>query len=58
MAGIEEKEGLNLPKSRLVDFFDDVEGKLALLTGLVDYEQFGLTLEDVRKPALVIGPPG
>lgn len=58
MAGIEEKEGLNLSKCRLMDFFDDVEGKLALLTGLVDYTRFGLSLEDVRKPMLVIGPPG
>lgn len=54
----EESEGLNLPKSTLTEFFDDVEGRLALLTGLVPYEDFGLTLEDVRKPLLVIGKPG
>lgn len=54
----EEVEGLNVPKCRLSEFFDDVEGKLALLTGLVNYEEFGLTLEDVRKPVLVIGKPG
>ena len=54
----EEQEGLNLPNSRLSEFFEDVEGKLALLTGLVPYESFGLTLEEVRRPMLVIGKPG
>ena len=58
MGYAEESEGLNLPKSTLTEFFDDVEGRLALLTGLVPYEDFGLTLEDVRKPLLVIGKPG
>lgn len=51
-------EDLNLPKSTLTEFFDDVEGKLALLTGLVPYEEFGLTLEQIRRPLLVIGKPG
>jgi len=58
MANVNEAEGLNIPKSNLSEFFDDVEGKLALLTGLVDASQFGLTLEQIRKPLLVIGPPG
>lgn len=66
MKGVLEKMGrtnndvedLNLPKSTLTEFFDDVEGKLALLTGLVPYEEFGLTLEDIRKPLLVVGKPG
>ena len=53
-----EQEDLNIPQSTLTEFFDDVEGKLALLTGLVKYEDFGLTLEDVRKPLLVVGKPG
>lgn len=54
----EEKEGLNTSKSSLIEFFDDLEGKLSLLTGQVDYEALDLTLEDVRKPMLVIGLPG
>lgn len=54
----EEKEGLNLPKSTLTEFFDDVEAHLAFLTGKVDYTKFGLTLEDIRRPMLVIGKPG
>lgn len=58
MSGINESVGLNVPKCRLSEFFNDIEGKLALLTGLVDYESLGLTLEDVRKPMLVIGSPG
>ena len=58
MADTFEKEGLNVPKSHLKEFFDDVEGRLAFLTGLVDPEQFGLTLEQVRRPLLVIGLPG
>lgn len=51
-------EGLNLPKSTLTEFFDDIEGRLAFLTGMINYEDFGLTLEDVRKPILVVGKPG
>lgn len=51
-------EDLNLPQSTLSEFFEDVEGRLALLTGLVPYEDFDLTLEEVRKPLLVIGKPG
>ena len=44
MSNLNEVEGLNLPKCGLTEFLDDVEGKLALLTGLVYPEQFGLTL--------------
>ena len=58
MARMDDRENLNIPQSTLTEFFDDVEGKLALLTGLVDYKSFGLTLEDVRKPLLVVGQPG
>lgn len=58
MGRMEEKENLNIPQTTLTEFFDDVEGKLALLTGLVPYEEFGLSLEDVRKPLLVVGKPG
>ena len=58
MARMDERENLNIPQSTLTEFFDDVEGKLALLTGLVDYKEFGLTLEDIRKPLLVVGQPG
>lgn len=58
MGLMDDKEGLNVPKTNLTEFFDDVEGKLSLLTGLVPYEELGLTLEQVRKPLLVIGLPG
>lgn len=59
MAGIDEvKEGLNLPKSTLTEFFSDVEGRLSMLTELVDYTEFGLTLDQIRKPLLVVGLPG
>lgn len=58
MSEVNQREGLNLPKCTLKEFFDDLEGKLAMLTGLVNYEEFGLTLKDIRKPMLVIGPPG
>lgn len=53
-----ETEGLNTPKSCLSDFFSDLEGRLSLLTGILDMESVGLTLEEVRKPLLVIGLPG
>lgn len=58
MSSLEQQDGLNLPHSTLTEFFDDVEGKLAMLTGLVPYEDFGLTLEEIRRPLLVIGKPG
>lgn len=58
MSNFDNNEGLNLPKSTLSEFFTDVRGKLFLLTGLVPYEDYGLTLEEVRKPMLVIGQPG
>jgi len=51
-------EGLNVPKSSLRDFFNDLEGRLSLITGLVDMEEIGLNLKEVRKPLLVIGLPG
>jgi hypothetical protein len=54
----EGKEGFNTSKSIMQDFFDDLEGRLTLLTKQVDYEQVGLTLEEVRKPMLVLGLPG
>lgn len=49
---------LNVPKSTLTEFMDDLEGKLALLTGIIDSEQVQLTKEKIRKPMLVIGLPG
>lgn len=58
MAMNELKEGLNLPASSLQEFFEDIEGRLSLLTGLTDMSEFGLTLEAVRKPILVVGLPG
>ena len=58
MAVSGNKEGLNVPKSTLSSFFEDLEGKLALMTGLVDMESLGLTLEQVRKPLLCVRLPG
>lgn len=52
-----EYEGLNVPSATLTEFFDDLEGRLALLTGLVKVDN-SLTLEDIRKPLLVVGKPG
>lgn len=53
-----EAEDVNVPKDNLAEFFDDIEGKLSMLVGLVPYEDFGLTLDEVRKPVLVLGDPG
>lgn len=55
---LNKKEGLNVPASTLTEFFDDLEGRLSLITGLIPMETMGLTLEDVRKPMLVVGLPG
>ena len=49
---------LNVPKTNMSAFYDDLEARLALLTGIVPMEDLGLTLEQVRKPMLVIGLPG
>lgn len=49
---------MNVPKSTMIEFFDDLEGRLALLTGIISPEAVGLTLEQIRKPMLVIGQPG
>lgn len=54
----EGKEGFNTSRSTMLEFFDDLEGRLTLLTKQVDYEQVGLTLEEIRKPMLVLGLPG
>jgi len=60
MAMNDNVEGLNLPKCHLSDFFEAVEDRLYLLTKYSDdeYNQFGLTLDDIRKPMLVVGKPG
>jgi len=49
---------MNASKSSMVDFFDDLEARLSLITGIIDPSEVGLTLEQVRKPMLVIGDPG
>lgn len=49
---------MNVPKSTMSEFFDDLEARLALLTGIVDMKQLNLSLEQVRKPIMVIGQPG
>lgn len=58
MADLEQREGLNIPDTTLMEFLDAIEGKLTLLTGMIDYTEFSLTLEDIRKPMLAIGKPG
>lgn len=54
----QEREGLNVPESTLTEFFDDLEGRLSLLSGIVPMENVGLTLEEVRRPIIVVGLPG
>lgn len=54
----EVKEDLGIPKSKFTDFMDDVRGRLAFISGKLNPEDFGLTLQDVRKPVLCIGLPG
>lgn len=49
---------LNVPKCNMQTFYDDLEARLALLTGIISMEDIGLTLEQVRKPMLVLGQPG
>ena len=55
----EGREGLNVPMTNLQEFFDDLEGRLSMITGLIDIkEDFGVELEDIRRPLIVIGLPG
>ena len=59
MSFSEGREGLNVPMTNLQEFFDDLEGRLSIITGLIDCEEdFGVTLEDVRRPLVVVGLPG
>lgn len=54
----EEREDLGIPKSSFNEFMDDLRGKLAFISGKLNYADFGLTLKDVRKPLLCVGLPG
>lgn len=56
--GASEREGLNVSSTNLTEFFEDLEGRLSLITGMTPYEDTGLTLQDIRKPILVTGLPG
>lgn len=58
MGMTDKAEGLNTPKCTLTEAFDDVEGRLSLLTGLIDLDTVGLTIDEVRRPVLIIGLPG
>lgn len=58
MSDIRIPEGLNLPKSTLTEFLQDLEDRLSLLTGIVEAEGGCLSLEQIRKPILLIGLPG
>lgn len=49
---------LNVDKCQFSTFLQDLEGRLAMMAGVTDMEDFGLSLEDVRSPMLVIGKPG
>lgn len=55
----ELREGINIEKSTLREFVDALKGRLALMA-LSDEElnNFGLDLEKVRIPMLVLGTPG
>lgn len=59
----EMAEALNLPDAELNDFTVDLKYRLMCITGLVDFTDdngvpTGLTLEDIRKPMMVLGSPG
>lgn len=54
----DEREDLGIPKSSFTDFMEDLRGRLAFISGKIALEDFDLTLEDVRKPMLVVGLPG
>ena len=68
----EEDEGLNVPKSRMSEFYSAVADQLGIITGLTAKESNGvytyidaetglpekMTLDEVRRPMLVIGKPG
>lgn len=54
----EMREDLGIPKSSFEEFMEDLRGRLAFISGKLNYEDYGLTLKDVRKPVLVIGLPG
>lgn len=56
--GYNDVEDLGIPKSTFTDFMEDLKGRLAFLSGKLNYEDFDLTLNDVRKPILCIGKPG
>lgn len=49
---------MNVSKSTVSEFLEDLTAKLSLVTGLVNMDDIGLSLEEVRKPMLCIGPPG
>lgn len=55
----ELREGLNIEKSSLREFVDALKGRLGLIA-LSDEElqSYGLSLESVRIPMLVLGTPG
>ena len=54
----DEIEDFNTIHCKMSDFFDFLQGQLELLTGLVDINEAGLTLEDIRIPLFVAGTPG
>lgn len=54
----EEKEDFGIPKSTFTEFLEDLQARLTFLSGKVDYEKYGFTLEDIRKPILCLGKPG
>lgn len=58
MGNVDGKEDLGIPKSKFSDFIDDLRSRLVFISGKLKCEDFGLTLQDVRKPVLCIGLPG
>lgn len=56
--GYEETEDLGIPKSKFSDFLDELRSKLIFVSGQLKCEDFGLRLQDVRKPLLCVGLPG
>lgn len=55
---VDAREDLGIPKSKFTDFMEDIRGRLAFISGKLNPEDFGLTLQDVRRPVLCIGLPG
>lgn len=55
--GYDAEENIGVDKCNLTTFAQAFKGQLQLVTGLIEMPE-GLTLEDVRKPSMVMSDPG